>query len=54
MASRLPELFADATLARKIRRRLPYFFPLAEEESARAGKIEWPAFWRPCLISKKL
>jgi len=39
MASRLIEIFEDEELVKKIRRRLPYLFHLAELESSRAGKI---------------
>lgn len=39
MASRLIEIFEDEKLVEKIKRRLPYFFQLAELESSRAGKI---------------
>ena len=39
MASHLAEIFEDEALAGKIKRRLPYFYQLAELESSRAGKI---------------
>jgi hypothetical protein len=39
MSSRLIEIFEDAKLVEKIKRRLPYLFQLAELESSRAGKI---------------
>lgn len=39
MSSRLIEIFEDTELIDKIKRRLPYFFQLAELESSRAGKI---------------
>ena len=39
MTSRLTELFEDEALTGKIKRRLPYFYQLAELESSRAGKI---------------
>lgn len=39
MSSCLAEIFEDETLAGKIKRRLPYFYQLAELESSRAGKI---------------
>jgi hypothetical protein len=39
MASRLVEIFEDEELVKKIRKRLPYLFHLAELESSRAGKI---------------
>ena len=39
MASYLAEIFEDETLIGKIKRKLPYFFQLAELESSRAGKI---------------
>lgn len=39
MSSRLMEIFEDEELVRKIKRRLPYLFQLAELESSRAGKI---------------
>lgn len=39
MASRLVEIFEDEELLKKIRKRLPYLFRLAELESSRAGKI---------------
>ncbi|NIA02372.1 MAG: type II restriction endonuclease subunit R [Nitrospirae bacterium] len=35
----LAQLFEDEEIARKIKRRLPYLFQLAELESSRAGKI---------------
>ncbi|MGQ9848207.1 MAG: ThaI family type II restriction endonuclease [Bacteroidales bacterium] len=38
MSSRLIEIFEDAELVEKIKRRLPYMFQLAELESSRAGK----------------
>ena len=39
MTSHLIELFEDEALTGKIKRRLPYFYQLAELESSRAGKI---------------
>ena len=39
MNSHLTEIFEDKALAGKIKRRLPYFYQLAELESSRAGKI---------------
>ena len=39
MASYLVEIFEDETLIGKIKKKLPYFFQLAELESSRAGKI---------------
>ena len=39
MASYLAEIFEDETLIGKIKKKLPYFFQLAELESSRAGKI---------------
>ena len=39
MASRLVEIFEDDELVKKIKKRLPYLFHLAELESSRAGKI---------------
>ena len=39
MASYLVEIFEDKTLIGKIKKKLPYFFQLAELESSRAGKI---------------
>ena len=39
MSSRLSEIFEDKTLIGKIKRRLPYFYQVAELESSRAGKI---------------
>ena len=39
MTSRLVEIFEDKALIDKIKRRLPYFYQLAELESSRAGKI---------------
>ena len=39
MTSRLTEIFEDEALIGKIKRRLPYFYQLAELESSRAGKI---------------
>jgi hypothetical protein len=39
MSSRLIEIFRDATLVKRIKKRLPYLFALAELESSRAGKI---------------
>ena len=39
MPSRLIEIFEDEKVVRKIKRRLPYLFQLAELESSRAGKI---------------
>lgn len=38
MASRLREIFEDQELMKKIQRRLPYLFQLAESENARACK----------------
>jgi hypothetical protein len=38
MSSHLIEIFEDADLVDKIKRRLPYLFQLAELESSRAGK----------------
>ena len=39
MSSRLKEIFLDKELVKKIKRRLPYLFQIAELESSRAGKI---------------
>jgi len=39
MPSRLTEIFEDAKLVEKVKKRLPYLFHLAELESSRAGKI---------------
>lgn len=39
MASYLVEIFEDEALIGKIKRKLPYFFQLAELESSRAGKV---------------
>jgi len=39
MSSHLAEIFEDEALISKIKRRLPYFYQLAELESSRAGKI---------------
>jgi len=39
LSSRLSEIFEDKTLIGKIKRRLPYFYQVAELESSRAGKI---------------
>ncbi len=39
MTSHLTEIFEDKTLTDKIKKRLPYFYQLAELESSRAGKI---------------
>jgi len=39
MHNRLIEIFEDKNLVEKIKKRLPYLFQLAEEESSRAGKI---------------
>lgn len=39
MSNRLVEIFEDAKLVSKIKRRLPYLFQLAELEASRAGKI---------------
>lgn len=39
MPSRLIELFEDEKLVKKIKKRLPYLFQLAELESSRAGRI---------------
>ncbi len=39
MTSRLVEIFKDEALIGKIKKRLPYFYQLAELESSRAGKI---------------
>jgi len=36
--SRLIEIFEDERLVEKTKRRLPYLFQLAEQESSRAGK----------------
>jgi hypothetical protein len=38
-SSRLVELFEDAGLIEKIQRKLPYLFHLAEQESARGGRV---------------
>ncbi|MFN4220629.1 MAG: ThaI family type II restriction endonuclease, partial [bacterium] len=38
MPNRLIEIFEDAKLVEKIKRRLPYLFQLAELESSKAGK----------------
>jgi len=37
--SHLVEIFEDKALTDKIKKRLPYFYQLAELESSRAGKI---------------
>ena len=39
MNSHLAEMFGDEALTGRIKRRLPYFYQLAELESSRAGKI---------------
>lgn len=39
MTNHLVEIFEDKALISKIKRRLPYFYQLAELESSRAGKI---------------
>ena len=39
MTNRLAEIFEDKELIGKIKRRLPYYYQLAELESSRAGKI---------------
>jgi hypothetical protein len=39
LPSRLSEIFEDAALVAKVKRRLPYLFQLAEMESSRAGKV---------------
>ena len=39
MDSKLTEIFKDEKLCRKIQKRLPFLFQLAEVESSRAGKI---------------
>lgn len=39
MTSRLTELFEDEKLVKRIKRKLPYLFQLAELESSRAGKV---------------
>ncbi len=39
MSSRWKQIFEDEQLVKKIQRRLPYLFQLAELESSRAGKI---------------
>ncbi|MGB3346521.1 MAG: ThaI family type II restriction endonuclease [Candidatus Humimicrobiia bacterium] len=39
MSNKLIEIFEDERLVRKIQKRLPYLFQLAESESSRAGKI---------------
>jgi len=39
MASRLGELFEDAVLKEKIKKKLPFLFNIAELESSRAGKV---------------
>jgi hypothetical protein len=36
---RLVELFEDVGLVEKIQRKLPYLFHLAEQESARGGRV---------------
>jgi hypothetical protein len=38
MAGKLIEIFTDKNLVKKIKKRLPYLFQLAELESSRAGK----------------
>lgn len=40
MSNKLTEIFKDEKLCRKIQKRLPFLFQLAEVESSRAGKIE--------------
>ena len=40
MSSHIREIFEDKKLIRKIKKRLPYLFHLAELESSRAGKVE--------------
>ncbi|MDI6815221.1 MAG: ThaI family type II restriction endonuclease, partial [Dehalococcoidales bacterium] len=39
MTDHLAEIFEDEALTGKIKKRLPYFYQLAELESSRAGKI---------------
>lgn len=39
MNNKLIEIFTDASLINKIKRRLPYLYQIAELESSRAGKI---------------
>lgn len=39
MTSHLADIFDDKKIVKKIKRRLPYLFKLAEEDSSRAGKI---------------
>jgi len=39
LINHLAEIFEDGALVSKIKRRLPYFYQLAELESSRAGKI---------------
>jgi len=39
VATRLIELFEDANIVHRVKRKLPYLFQLAELESSRAGKI---------------
>jgi len=39
MESRVPELFEDALLVDKVKRRLPHLFHYAERDSSRAGKV---------------
>lgn len=39
MTSRLTELFEDEKLVKRIKRKLPHLFQLAELESSRAGKV---------------
>jgi len=39
MTSRLTELFEDEKLVKRIKRKLPYLFQLAELESSQAGKV---------------
>ena len=39
MSSHLTDIFQDEALINKIKRKLPYFYRLADLESSRAGKI---------------
>jgi hypothetical protein len=39
MTSKLTELFADASLVEKVKRRLPHLFHYAERDSSRAGRV---------------
>ena len=39
MSDRIVEIFEDEKLVRRIKKRLPYLFQLAELESSRSGKI---------------